>query len=100
VVRAEYVTRHVHGRDRADDDFGWYLFEGLRLIPRVQLVARQEDFQRPVRGVASRIRGSVYGTNFEIAPGRVRLLLQYSRRISGPRQIRDDSVLAQLQAQF
>src|SRR5206468_6341366 len=34
-VRAEYVTRHVKGRDRARDDFGWYVFEGLRVIPRV-----------------------------------------------------------------
>jgi hypothetical protein len=100
LVRAEYVTRHVRGRDRADDDFGWYLFEGLRLMTRVQLVARQEDFQRPARGVANRIRGSVYGTNFEIVPGRVRLLLQYSRRTSGPRQTRTDSILGQLQAQF
>jgi len=100
VVRAEYVTRHVRGRDRGDDDFGWYVFEALRATPRVQLVARQEDFQRPLRGTARRIRGAAYGANFEIAPNRVRLLLEFSRRISGAQQIRGDSYIAQLQAQF
>jgi phosphate-selective porin O/P len=100
VVRAEYVTRHVRGRARADDDFGWYVFEGLRVTPRMQLVARQEDFQRPLRGVARRMRGSAYGANFEIAPNRVRLLLEFSRRISGAKQTRSDTFIAQLQAQF
>jgi len=100
VVRAEYVTRHVRGRERADDDFGWYVFEGLRATPRVQLVARQEDFQRPARGVSKRQRGAAYGANFEIAPNRVRLLLEFSRRISGAKQTKSDSFIAQLQAQF
>ncbi len=98
-VRAEYVTRHVEGRPRGRDDFGWYVLETYRVIPRLQLVARQEDFQRPARGVARRIRGTAYGANVEVAPHRVRLLLQFSRRISGPRQTRSDSFIAQLQAQ-
>ena len=100
VVRGEYATRHVRGRARAEDDFGWYVFEGFRVTPRVQLIARQEDFQRPARGTASRVRGSACGTNIEIAPGRVRLLLELSRRIGGRQQTRSDSYIAQLQAQF
>lgn len=100
VVRAEYVTRHLRGRARGRDDFGWYVFEALRVVPRVQLVARQEDFQRPARGLSRRLRGAAYGANIDIAPNRVRLLLEFSRRISGPRQTRSDSFLAQLQAQF
>jgi hypothetical protein len=100
VVRTEYVTRHVRARAREQDDFGWYVFEGLRVIPRVQLVARQEDFQRPSRGISKRLRGVAYGTNIDIAPNRVRLLLEFSRRISGQKQTRSDSFIAQLQAQF
>jgi len=100
VVRAEYITRHRRGRASDRDDFGWYVFESFRATPRIQLVARQEDFQRPERGVASRLRGSACGANLEIAPNRVRLLLEFSRRISGQQRIRADSFIAQLQAQF
>jgi len=100
VVRAEYITRQVRGRAREKDDFGWYLFEAFRLMPRVQLVARQENFQRPARGPSKRLRGAACGANFEIAPSRVRLLLEFSRRITGLQQARGDSFIAQLQAQF
>jgi hypothetical protein len=100
VVRAEYVTRHLRGRARDQDDFGWYVFEALRVIPRVQLVARQEDFQRPARGVSKRLRTAAYGANIDIAPSRVRLLLEFSRRISGLKQTRSDSFVAQVQGQF
>ena len=99
-VRAEYVTRHLQGRARGRDDFGWYVFEALRVVPRVQLVARQEDFQRPARGLSKRLRGTACGANLDIAPNRLRLLLEFSRRIGGPAQTRSDSFLAQLQAQF
>ncbi len=100
VVRAEYVTRRVRGRPIGQNDFGWYVFEAFRLTPRIQLVARQEDFQRPSRGVASRLRGMAYGTNVEIAPNRLRLLVEFSRRISGARPTRTDSFIAQIQGQF
>jgi hypothetical protein len=100
MVRAEYLTRHVRGRAQDKDDFGWYVLESFRVIPRVQLVGRQEDFQRPLRGIASRQRGSAYATNIDIVPYRIRLLLEFSRRVSGKLQTRSDSFIAQLQAQF
>jgi hypothetical protein len=100
MVRAEHLTRHVRGRAQDEDDFGWYVLEAFRVIPRVQLVARQEDFQRPLRGIASRQRCTAYATNIEIVPYRIRLLLEFSRRISGKLQTRSDSFIAQLQAQF
>ncbi len=89
----------MRGRATGQDDFGWYVFEAFRATPRIQLVARQEDFQRPGRGVASPVRGIAYGTNIEIAPNRVRLLVGFPRRISGLRQTRADSFLAQIQGQ-
>ncbi len=100
VVRAEYVTRHRKGRAREKDDFGWYVFESFRVTPRVQLVARQEDFQRPELGPARRVRGYAYGTNVEIAPNRVRLLVEFLRRRTGATQIRSDAFIAQAQLQF
>lgn len=100
VVRAEYMTRHVRGRATDKDDFGWYVFEAFRVVPRVQLVARQEDFQRPALGTSRRLRGSAYGANLDIAPNRVRLLLEFSRRIGGAKQTRSDSFIVQLQGQF
>jgi len=100
MVRAEYLTKHVRGRARGDDDFGWYVLESLRLLPRLQLVARQEDFQRPSRGPARCLRGLAWGTNVEIAPGHVRLLLEMSRRMSGRAQAHSDAFIAQVQAQF
>ena len=100
VVRAEYVTRHKRGRDRGLDDFGWYVLETFRATPRVQLVARQEDFQRPARGISKRLRGLAYGVNYEIAPNKVRLLAEFVRRISGQKQTHSDAFLAQLQVQL
>ena len=100
VVRAEYLTRHRRGQARGQDDFGWYVFEALRVVPRVQLVARQEDFQRPAYGTSRRAHGLAYGANFDIAPNRVRLLVEFSRRASGAKQARSDAFIAQVQGQF
>jgi hypothetical protein len=100
VVRAEYVTRHVRGRATGRDDFGWYVLESFRATPRLQLLGRQEDFQRPSRGAASRLRGAACGANVEIAPNKVRLLLEFSRRIIGSRPTRVDAFIAQAQVQF
>ncbi|HEY6866990.1 MAG TPA: porin [Candidatus Eisenbacteria bacterium] len=100
MVRAEYITRHRRGRDTRDDDFGWYVFESFRVVPSAQLLARQEDFQRPQPGAVQRIRGLAYGLNVDIAPTKVRLLLEFSRRISGRLQSRTDLFIAQLQAQL
>ncbi len=100
LLRAEYLTRHRRGREQAKDDFGWYVLEAFRLTPRVQAVARQEDFQRPERGDARRVRGLAWGANVDLVPGRVRLLLEFSRRLSGAPPTRADVLLAQLQARF
>ncbi len=100
VVRAEYIERHRRGRANSTDDWGWYVFEAFRATPRLQLVARQEDFQRPTRGTVGRVRGSAFGANFEFAPNRVRLLAEYLRRWSGAQQRRTDSWILQIQGVF
>jgi len=100
MVRAEYLTRHVRGRDANRDDWGWYVMEGLRVLPRVQLYARQEDFQRPSYGLSRRVRSWQFATNVDIAPAKVRLLLQFTRRVAGARNTRIDTALAQVQVQL
>jgi len=99
-VRAEYLTRHVRGRGRDRDDFGWYVLEAPRVMARLQLVARQEDFQRPSRTVSPRLRGQAWAAGYDVAPNRVRLLLELSRRHRGARQVRSTALIAQIQAQF
>lgn len=100
VVRAEYIERRRRGQPNSTDDWGWYVFEGFRATPRLQLVARQEDFQRPTRGAVGRVRGSAFGANYEFAPNRVRLLAEYLRRASGAQQRRTDTWLLQIQGVF
>jgi len=100
MVRAEYLTRHVRGRDTNRDDWGWYVLEGLRVLPCVQLYARQEDFQRPSYGSSRRVRSWQGAVNVDIAPGKVRLLLQFTRRVLGAKNTRVDTALAQVQVQL
>lgn len=100
VVRGEYATRVVRNRPHDQNEFGWYLFESYRPVPRIQLMARQEDYQRPVRGVSRRVRGLAYALNWDIAPTRVKLLTEFSRRIAGAKQQRSDAFIAQLQVVY
>ncbi len=100
VVRAEYITRHVKGRARNLDDSGWYVYGGYRVTPRIQLVARQEEFKRPAIGASRRLRGTTFGTNIEIAPNRVRLLLEGVQRLAGATQAHTNFFIAQLQFRF
>ena len=100
MVRSEYITRHRRGRDRADDDFGWYVLGGLRVVPLAQLLVRVEDFQRPAYGAARRVRGPTLGVNLDLVPSRVRLLIEGVRKYSGARSVKTEQLLAQLQARF
>ena len=100
VVRAEYVARHRRGRARDLDDSGWYVFGSYRVTPRVQAIARQENYQRPQLGVSKRLRGTTLGANIEIAPNRVRLLLEGLRRTAGPGTSHTTTFIAQAQVRF
>lgn len=99
-VRGEYAKRVVRNRPSDKNEFGWYLFESFRLLPRVQLMARQEDYQRPIKGTARRVRGLAYAVNWDIAPTRVKLLTEFSRRIAGAKQSHTDAFIAQLQVVY
>ena len=100
MLRSEYITRHLQGRARNKDDYGWYVLGGFRVIPQVQLFGRLEDFQRPAIGIARRVRATTIGTTVEIVPNRVRLLVEGVRRATGAKQANADSFIAQVLVRF
>jgi hypothetical protein len=51
-------------------------------------------------GVDASVRGTAYGANVEFAPQRVRLLVEFSRRVTGRQQLHSDAYIAQLQVIF
>jgi len=97
-LRGEVIGQRKTGRPR--DDLGWYVLGGLRVLPWLQLLAKQEDFQRPSLGVARRIGATVGGVNVELPGGRTRFLANFvSRKTGFPRQKRN-SVILQTQVRF
>lgn len=98
LVRGEFIGQWKRGRSR--DDLGWYVLGGVRVLPWLQLLAKQEDFQRPGIGVARRVSATVGGLNVELPGGRTRFLANFVSRKSGfPRQKRN-SVIGQAQVRF
>jgi len=70
------------------------------VLPWLQLLARQEDFQRSGIGVARRVSATVGGANVELPRGRTRFLANFASRKTGfPRQKRN-SVIGQVQVRF
>lgn len=98
-VRSEYLVRH-RNHSTLDDDYGWYVLGMLRVLPQVQLLGREEDFQRPAFGTSRRVRATTIGTIVEVVPGRIRLLLDAVRRTAGTTQTRVDTLIGQLQIRF
>ena len=100
MVRGEVITRHRRGRAADMDDRGWTVLAGLRVIPQVQVLVRQEDFRRPAFGENRRVRATTIGANLEIAPNRVRLLVNAVRRSLGAIPTRSDALIGQVQVRF
>jgi hypothetical protein len=100
LVRAEYLNRHVRGRDPAQDDEGWTLLAGYRVIPRVQVLGRYEGLEKPRSSPASRTRATALGANWFIAPNRVRLLAEWLHKERGQARAPNDSFILQAQTQF
>ncbi len=70
------------------------------MIPQVQVFGRLEDFQHPAIGIARRVSATTIGTNVEIVPNRVRLLVEGVRRATGAKQANADSFIGQVQVRF
>lgn len=100
LVRTEWMKRHVRGRAGGLDEFGWSVFAQVRATPRLAPLVRIEDYQRPTRGPARRVRQSTFGVNVDLVPTRVRLVVEELVRHSGAHQLRANTALAQLQVRF
>jgi hypothetical protein len=97
-IKGEYIWQ-----DRAGDirnDRGWYGLAACRVLPWVQVVVKQEYFDRPVRAVTSKNRATTAGVNFDFAASRVRLITDFvSRRIGDP-GTRHGALIIQLQVRY
>jgi hypothetical protein len=98
VLRGEMLGQHKRGRDK--DDFGWFVLGGYRVLPWLQVIARQEDFQRPSISQARRISATTAGINAEVVPARVRLSAHFVDRATGYPRTHKQSGIVQLQVRF
>jgi hypothetical protein len=97
-LKAEYIGQH---RDRGGlDDKGWYAQAIYRLLPWIQLVAKQENFRRSAISDALRNRATTGGVNVEFNGGKVRLLADYISRKIGTPGTRRGQLISQVQVKF
>ena len=98
LARGEFIwqSRHV----AAPVDKGWYGLVGYKVLPWVQLVARQELFERPAVTGTVRTVATTGGVNAWFAGDRVRILANYVSRKLGTPGVRRGTVVTQLQVRF
>ena len=99
-LKGEYIGQHRKDATGADDR-GWYAQATYRVLPWVQLVAKQEDFSRAGHQQPTlRNRATTAGVNVEFGGGKVRLLADYvSRKIGDPGK-RTGILITQLQVKI
>ena len=97
-LRGEYIADRVDGREK--DDFGWYLLAGYRVLPWLQAVARDEDFERPGAGAARRVSRVSGGVNFDLPGGQTRFLVDYEGVKTGAPRTLTHYGIAQVQVKF
>ncbi len=97
-ARGELLGQRKRGRSR--DDQGWYVLATVRIWPWLQVLGKQEDFQRPALGVARRISATTGGFNLELPGGRTRLLGVLVGRTTGFPRVKRNGVITQLQVRF
>lgn len=98
LLRGELIGQHTRGLGR--DDLGWYALGAVRLTSYLQLVGKQEDFQRPALGLARRISATTAGVNVDLPGGRTRLLANFVSRKTGSPRAKRNVVIAQAQLRF
>jgi hypothetical protein len=97
-VKSEYIGQRRH--DRSPDDNGWYVQAAYRLLPWIQLVAKQEDFRQLSINKTRITDATTGGVNVDFAGGRVRLAVDAVFRTLGNPKAHQNRVVAQLQARM
>ena len=98
LLRGEYLAQHRHGAGRRDE--GWLLLAGYRVLPRIQLVAKQDDYQGRRAGAHRRAAATTFGINADLGADRVRLVVDYVRQRMGSPSRTRDLVIGQIQGRF
>jgi hypothetical protein len=97
-LKGEYIGQH---RDAGGlDDKGWYAQATYRILPWVQLVAKQEEFRRSAISADVRNRATTGGVNVEFNGGKLRLLADYVSRKIGTPGTRRGQLITQAQVKF
>jgi hypothetical protein len=97
-LRGEYIWQDHHVE--RPNDSGWYGLAAYRVLPWVQLVFRQEQFERDAISLQRRVVATTGGVNLEFAAARVRLLANYVSRKIGDPGVRSSTVITQIQVRF
>jgi hypothetical protein len=97
-LRGTYLAQHRS--NIAQNDFGWTALVSCRIHRGVQLVAREEDFQRPGISSALRTLTTIGGANVDLSGDNLRLGVNYISRRVGTPGVRTNMLMAQLQARL
>jgi hypothetical protein len=97
-AKGEYLWEHRKALGPPDN--GWYALVAYRVVPWIQLVAKQEDFRRSAVSAAQRNQATTAGINLEFAGGKVRLTSDYVSRKIGTPGTRHGMLISQLQYRF
>lgn len=99
LLRFEFLGLRRDGVSR--DDHGWFALAAYRVLPWVQLVLKDEDFQRPSLAAFNRNRAITGGVNLDLSAGKVRVIVDYvSRKLGGDASPRTSALISQLQVRF
>jgi hypothetical protein len=95
-LRGEYLEQsHTSG---GANETGWYAQVALRVLPMLQLVAKQEDYRRPRVGLQTSTHATTAGVNVE--RGRARWLANVVWRTTGSPSVQRVALVSQLQVRF
>ena len=97
-LRGEYLWQDHHTDTPVDQ--GWYGLATYRVLPWVQLVVKQEKFERDALSRTRRVVATTGGVNLEFAASRIRLITDYVSRKIGDLGRRRGTVITQLQVRF
>lgn len=97
-ARGEFIWNSRH--NGAAVDKGWYGLVAYKVLPWVQLVARQERFERPAITGKVRTVATSGGVNAWFVGERVRILANYVSRKLGTPGVRTGTLVTQLQVRF
>jgi hypothetical protein len=97
-LRGEYIEQHRATKQPMD--WGWFGLAAFRVVPWLQLVIKQEEFERPAITASQSTTATTAGVNADLSGGRVRWISEYVSRRWGSPGARTGVLVTQLQVRF